>query len=501
MQIRAEHPSLEAFLKTALTPEQRGHVLFASFTQWDFALAALADTAMGLHRMGSQLTLAMWTAHTPLRDTGWSASHILARVTGQPSRDLRVRDALLDLGVPRSALADPPLRRWKPSESIDVSRPMNRSEIRALTFHGSPMGRAILQVLPEGQTPTTDTFYWPRRWVRACARSYAYAYDQTLALIRERAITSIVVYNGRFLHDRAASAAAQAAGIPVLYYDTGGLDTDFDLTDSVTHDWSDLQRRMLRMYDEWPAGERDALGSSWFLERINHTAADNSLFVEAQERGSSIERPDADCVVVYFSSSGDEIAELELDWDQFIGTQPEALGQLAAECRKLPGYSLIVRSHPHKRLKPKQDVVEWLEAVDAAAPDVHLDPYSPVDSYELMRMADIVVTYGSTTGVEAAFAHKPVIVMGPSAYDQLGCADLAATSAQLADALGRREAGAWSGAVSYGLMMRRRGFLFETVDRDDAGLSLGGHKFGDARDIVLHASNLFNRLQRWYLTR
>ena len=305
MRIRAEHPSLEVFLKTSLSPEARCHVLFVSFTQWDFALAALADTAMGLHRMGSQLSLAFWTGYTPLRDTGWSASHSLARLTRAPARDQRVRDALLDLGVPRSALAKPPLRRWKPSEPITISRPMNRSEIRTLAFHGSPMGRAILQVLPETQTPTTDTFYWPERWVRACARSYAYAYDQTLALIRARDITSVVVYNGRFLHDRAASAAAQAAGIPVLYYDTGGLDTDFDLTDSVTHDWTDLQRRMLQMYDEWPADERDDLGSSWFLERINHTAADNCLFVEAQERGARIDRPAADCVVAYFSSSGD----------------------------------------------------------------------------------------------------------------------------------------------------------------------------------------------------
>ena len=88
MQIRAEHPSLEVFLKSALTPEARRNVLFVSFTQWDFALAALADTAMGLHRMGSELTLAFWTAHTPLRDTGWSASHTLASLTGAPARDL-----------------------------------------------------------------------------------------------------------------------------------------------------------------------------------------------------------------------------------------------------------------------------------------------------------------------------------------------------------------------------------------------------------------------------
>lgn len=500
--MRAEHDSVEAYLAAALTPGQRGNVLFVSFTQWDFALAALADTAACLHRMGAGVTLAFWGPYTPLRDPGWSTSRALGRLMVARTRDDHARLALERFGIPASAAVRPPIRRWRPSQDIRIDRPMNRTQIRALTYRGTPMGRAVLQVHPDTETPITDTFFWSRRWVRAAARSFAWTFDQTTALIVKGGITAVCVYNGRFLHDRAVSAAAEVAGIPVLYYDTGGIDTDFDLTDSMTHDWSDLQRRMLTVYDAWPADERDELGGSWFLDRLNHAAPDNSRFVEAQERGSSIARPQADCLVVYFSSSGDEIAELELDWKQFIGTQPEALRLLAEECRTRPGYTLVVRSHPHMRMKPKQDLVEWLAAVDEAQPDVHLDPYSTIDSYELMRQADIVATYGSTTGVEAAFAHKPVIVMGPSAYDRLGCATMAATRRQLSDALDERSPGSWPGSVSYGLMMRRRGFILEQVVRDsEKGYSLAGQHFRDTRPLVRHAGHVFKRLQRWYLSR
>lgn len=500
MEARAEHDSLEVFLKASLTDEQRGNVLFVSFTQWDFALAALADTATCLHGMGAAVTLAFWANKTPMHDTGWSVNDKVAKLFASPARDQRVRDALLDIGIPKSSLAKPPISGWRPAQPVPITRAMNRSEIKALTYFGSPMGRAMLQVRTLTETPVTDAYYWPERLLQLAARSYAFAFDQTTELIKARGVTAVAVYNGRFLHDRAASAAAQALGIPVLYYDTGGIDTDFDLTDSVTHDWTDLQRRMLKLYEDWPEDQRDEVGGSWFQERLNHTAADNALFTEAQVIGSSIDRPDADCLVVYFSSSGDEIAELELDWDQFIGTQPEALKFLADECRKRDGYQLVVRSHPHKRRKPKQDVIEWLDAVDVADPDIHLDPHSPVDSYALMRQADIVVTYGSTTGVEAAFAGKRVIVLGPSAYDQLGCATLAGTQAELSAALDDRSPGSWPGAVSYGLMMRRRGFNFEYVKRGpDSSFSLGGRDFADSRQSVRHLSHLLGRVQRWNL--
>ena len=500
MVTRAEHDSLEVFLKASLTDEQRKNVLFVSFTQWGFALAALADTATCLHGMGSEVTLGFWANKTPMHDTGWSVNDKVAKLFASPARDQRVRDALIDFGIPKSSLAQPPVKGWQPAQPVPITRAMNRSELKALTYFGSPMGRAMLQVRTLTETPVTDAYYWPERLLRLAAKSYAFAYDQTAALIKARGVTAVAVYNGRFLHDRAASAAAQALGVPVLYYDTGGIDTDFDLTDSVTHDWTDLQRRMLKLYEQWPEGQRDEVGGSWFEERLNHTASDNALFTDAQEIGSTIDRPAADCLVVYFSSSGDEIAELELDWDQFIGTQPEALKFLADECRKRDGYQLVVRSHPHKRRKPKQDVIEWLAAVDEADPDIHLDPHSPVDSYALMRQADIVVTYGSTTGVEAAFAGKRVIVLGPSAYDQLGCATLAGTNAELSAALDDRKPGYWPGAVSYGLMMRARGFRFEFVKRSpDGGLTLASQPFSDSRPVVRHLSNVIGRLQRWYL--
>ncbi|HBJ73695.1 MAG TPA: hypothetical protein DDY88_08350 [Actinobacteria bacterium] len=500
--VRAEHPSVGQYAHSVLSNAQREHVLLISFSQWDFAQAALADIALSFREMGSQTTLALWANDTPVHDVGWAGSRLMSRLLLSATSDDRLEQALLSMGMDQHAFARPPIRRWKPREPLQLPALLNRSSIRAMSYQGTAVGRAILQVHPDDETPVSDDFIWPKRWVEACARSYAFVLDQTLALIDERGITAIVIYNGRFLHDRAASAAAEMRGLPILNYDTGGHDTDFDLTIDATHDWDALQTRMLEMYERWPAHERDVIGSSWFLERVNHEDPGNAIFVEMQEQGRLTELPAAEVSVVYFSSSGDEIAELELDWDAYFAGQEHALAVLADECRRRPGYSLVVRSHPHKRLKPKQDLAEWMAAVDRAQPDLHLDPYSVADSYQLMRQADVVVTYGSTAGVEAAFAHKPVVVMGPCAYDKLGCAVGVSTVQELAMALDAPAAGSWSGAVSYGLMMKRRGFTYAFVERQASWVcTLGGVALREPSKLVLDSSHLINRFEKWRLTR
>jgi hypothetical protein len=146
-------------------------------------------------------------------------------------------------------------------------------------------------------------------------------------------------------------------------------------------------------------------------------------------------------------------------------------------------------------MKPKEDVAEWMAAIEEIKPDIHLDPFADIDSYTLMRQADVVVTYGSTTGVEAAFAGKPVVVMGPSAYDKLGTATGVSTASGVSEALQQKKPGSWSGAVSFGLMMMRRGFIYSHVKRIDSEiLQIDGTSIPNSNKLTQDLSNIRQRL-------
>lgn len=490
MAVRAEHESLTEWLTRSLTPDELAHLGLVSLNQWPFMNAVVAEVALAARELGSDVTVGMWADDTPLPDPGWTTSRRVARIVGSRSLDEKVGRALVATGLPKRSISRPPIRHWRPTNIPPIPDPATRVAIRQLTYRNSPMGRSILQVHPDTNTSIREDRAWPQRYVQRAVRSYAWVYDQVTALIRERGLTTLVVYNGRFTHDQAAAAAATAAGIRVLYFDAGGLDTGFDLTFAPTHDWADLQRRMLELWDAWPEGDREAIGTSWFVNRQEHREPGLHVFVGLQERGHLANVPETTKLVAFFSSSPDEIAELDLKWEEFHGSQPGALAALADAVRDEPDSHLVVRTHPHMRLKPAEDLHDWQAAVAAVSPAAHYDATDPVDSYALMRVADVVVTYGSTAGVEAAFLGKPVIVLGPAAYDLIGCATRASTPEQVREAVLNPIARDPRKALPYGLMMQRRGFNFERVQEHPKGtFALGQWPLSEARPLALNISN------------
>ncbi len=497
----AEHESLSDYLQKALTPEQREGIGLITLNHWSFAVGTVVETVLAARALHSRVVVGFWADETPLPDVGWRSSRWVARLVNSATRDQQAQRAMVSAGVPHDTFVDPPIRRWKPRDLPAMPNPATRANVRRLRYHGSAMGPAILEMPPDDM-PVREDHQWPRRWIAAAMRSYAWAYDQARALIRENDLGTVIVYNGRFTHDRAVAAAARASGVRVLYYDTGGYDTDFDLTETTTHDWAHLQGRMLEMYATWDSQERDRVGGAWFDSRRAHTDANNERYTGIQEQGHLEETPQADRLVVYFSSSDDELVELDIDWSQYFGSQEIALRKLADACRKSPGTALVVRTHPHLRLKPPEDLSDWLMAVEKASPDVHFGPDSPVDSYSLMDRADVVFTYGSTAGVEAGYFGRPVVVMGPSAYDQLGCARRIRHEAEIADAIASPPQPQARSAIPYGLMMQRRGFNYRHLHQagNDA-LELFDVRIGEASVKAQKGSDALRKLRLWWLTR
>ena len=104
--------------------------------------------------------------------------------------------------------------------------------------------------------------------------------------------------------------------------------------------------------------------------------------------------------------------------------------------------------------------------------------------------ADVVVTYGSTTGIEAAFMGRSVVVLGPSAYDNLGCAVRPADVDRLREVIQSPQEGDQSGAIAFGLMMQRRGFNLTRLTRNDSeSFAIGGKTISQPHSLARKLSD------------
>ena len=68
-----------------------------------------------------------------------------------------------------------------------------------------------------------------------------------------------------------------------------------------------------------------------------------------------------------------------------------------------------------KKKQSTQDVEFWSNQEDNNTKVVL--PLDVTDTYQLMENSDIVVTYGSTVGIEAVYNYKPVIALGRCVYE------------------------------------------------------------------------------------
>jgi hypothetical protein len=96
-----------------------------------------------------------------------------------------------------------------------------------------------------------------------------------------------------------------------------------------------------------------------------------------------------------------------------------------------------------------------------------LAPESDVDTYALIENASVVVSFGSTVGIEAVYWNKPSVLLGPSFYQDLGAAYKVATHEDALDAILRPKLGDKEMALAYGYWANTRGEAYKYYEPDD----------------------------------
>ena len=197
------------------------------------------------------------------------------------------------------------------------------------------------------------------------------------------------------------------------------------------HDFNSVREDFLLKWNSCSESIRVQTANLFFQERRKGYQQSWLSFINRQDKNHLPSLPAGKRVVAYFSSSDDEYAAVEdlVIWDRWPN-QLTAVKELIKLISKNTDLFLVIRLHPHKAEKNLTDLKEWL-TLPFAENVLLIPPNDPVDTYALIERADVVVTSGSTVGIESVFWGTPSICLGPSLYSHLDAVYLPANQREL----------------------------------------------------------------------
>lgn len=258
--------------------------------------------------------------------------------------------------------------------------------------------------------------------IRNAFYTTVFVYESCRLILEDLNPDLVILFNGRFVENRPLIRICQQLNVRFLTHERAGVLGRYLIREnSVPHDIAIASEEIESI---WLQRENDAVsvGSKFFEDRINRKQQGWHSYTKGQQKGfipSSINKENVNIVI--FNSSIDEYEGIDGYSNPIY--RDENLG-IAEVCKSLLPYSKIkifLRIHPNLKGLANSQINELNQFEKDYENLTLIHAHEEVDSYALMENADIVLTFGSTMGLEAAFAGKPVVFAGRSFAEKLTC--------------------------------------------------------------------------------
>lgn len=257
------------------------------------------------------------------------------------------------------------------------------------------------------------------KWLE-CSMKYADIADSVISPEYDM----VYIVNGRMFDSKPFQEIAFQKGIHVVLGESSrnmqGNPVRKDFDNFRVHSVKGNADRILSFWEEsaLPLEQRKRVAASFFEKRANAIVTNDKVYTKDQKVGLMPEDWDEKKVNIgIFNSSEDEFAAIGGEWDKnnLFDSQLDGIRYMLENTTD-PNIHFYLRIHPNLmsiKYKYHTNLYELPEKYD----NITIIPgNSPISSYSLMRACDRIVTFGSTMGVEAAYAGKMAMVLLPCLY-------------------------------------------------------------------------------------
>jgi hypothetical protein len=323
-------------------------------------------------------------------------------------------------------------------------------------FGNKDMGNVILSEAIDKYGGTDDlTYKWKMNLIIDYINQYLSFEKIILEIISDLKIENIFIFNGRFLFDGIFQSFASNHNIDIFYYERGGELKDYDVYKHKSQDINKLISRIkAQAYNLDKSGILQGLG--WYTKRIKKSTLIKKLVNRLYLKYFSNNKRN----IIFFMSSINEWIIVGENWSKYFLNQYSAIKYLVSQFDQ-EQFKIFVRIHPGMRKRPRAERVLLRTALKKIPQVKALNKYPFLCSYELVRQADVVATYGSTIGVESIVMGKVPITMSQSMYEKHKPKKISLNNLRNINHTSHRY------LAAYGYFSLQRGFLFNFVIQSD----------------------------------
>ena len=258
-------------------------------------------------------------------------------------------------------------------------------------------------------------------------------YLKTKKFISDNEIKQVYVWNGRRSTDGPIVYAAKKCNVEFSTYITGGDPKSYVLQPTTTtHDLMYNKKRSEKFYEKYYLNKKT---KSFYIDQAK------SFFNYMRYGGEKIwgypyykdlfndkinieKSKNEKKIFTIFTSSYYEFFALGKDFrvkkNQDINHYKNILQIL--NCKNITDkYDVRVRWHPNLITAGENELLEIENIINSTKQKaIHYKPKSKINSYKLLEKSDLILSFGSTIGIEATYYNKPSILWGVAYYEDTG---------------------------------------------------------------------------------
>lgn len=244
------------------------------------------------------------------------------------------------------------------------------------------------------------------------------------ALLREKDIGRVVLYNGRHNQYRPVLRLAQQKKIRVDVMEFSGQDANctYIFKNELPQDIDVLNHYIEKTWQTNNNNVTACAESYYKRKRAGGIINDSKSYVLGQKQGLLPDSWDSSKHnIAVFNSSEDEYTAVGGDYDKTLYVnQTEAMTRICESLSDDPDIVIWLRIHPNLT-NVRWSFAKKLLGLERKHSNVRvITGGSPISSYGLLDACDTALSFGSTMGVEAVYAQKPSVLVGRCVYERLG---------------------------------------------------------------------------------